>query len=66
MVNKANTLTHRDITLGDEDCGIMATAPLGTLQEFQPESKMIKDYLERVQLYIEAKTADRVQMLSRK
>ena len=32
----------------------MATAPLGTLQEFQPESETIKDYLERVQLYIEA------------
>ena len=32
----------------------MATAPLGTLQEFQPEGEEIKDYLERVQLYIEA------------
>ena len=32
----------------------MATAPLGTLQEFQLEGEEIKDYLERVQLYIEA------------
>ena len=32
----------------------MATAPLDTLQEFQPESETIKDYVERVQLYIEA------------
>ena len=32
----------------------MATAPLGTLREFQPDTEMIKDYLERVALYIEA------------
>ena len=32
----------------------MATALLGSLQEFQPDNAMIKDYLERVQLYIEA------------
>ncbi len=31
----------------------METALLGTLQEFQPEGEAIKDYLERVQLYIE-------------
>ena len=32
----------------------MATATLGTLQEFQPDAEPIAAYLERVNLYFEA------------
>ena len=37
----------------------MAVAQFRTLKEFFPDSESVKDYLERVQLYIEANEVPR-------
>ena len=45
-------LRSHDTTIGDEHCGSsMATATLGTLQEFKPEVETFTAYLEHLQAY---------------
>ena len=47
---------NHNTTIGDEDCGLSyeATAPVGRIQEFQPDSELWSAYVERIKLYFTA------------